>query len=310
MILPEIELLTPQTHKNITAIPLKTEKKYLDILTLKKGMELGLAEVTECEQSTVNTLIVKNKAITPLILLDGEEVVGGDQNRIINSTILVAPESEAKISVSCSERGRWRYKNKFESSIHIANYNTRRNKLSAMRCEAPVQNEVWSSIDCLERDNSFRSQTSAMSDSYENKKIDLEEILKSFKIVDEQNGILIMENGEIKGFELLLNPEIYIDFHEKILKSYLIDVKVENKESTINTDEAREVIKNAVNSNFEDKQSNGLEEVFEFENEEGLGKVYIYKDEVLHFSYFKKLKETSKTNNPTLNDDVELPIRD
>lgn len=50
---------------------------------------MGLVEVKECETSTVNTLIVKNHEVTPLILIDGEEIVGGDQNRIVNSTILI-----------------------------------------------------------------------------------------------------------------------------------------------------------------------------------------------------------------------------
>ena len=82
MIIPEvgelnsgIELLKPQSHKHVAIIPLKTEPNYaLDILTLKKGFELGLVEVKELEHSTVNTLIVKNNAVTPLLLIDGEEV--------------------------------------------------------------------------------------------------------------------------------------------------------------------------------------------------------------------------------------------
>ena len=52
----EIELLTPQVHENMAIIPLKTEKNTkIDLLTLKKGLELGLANVKECEQSQVNT---------------------------------------------------------------------------------------------------------------------------------------------------------------------------------------------------------------------------------------------------------------
>lgn len=306
----DIELLTPQSHENVAIIPLKTKRNYLDILTLKKGMELDLVEVKECETSTVNTLIVKNNSVTPLILIDGEEVVGGDQNRIVNSTTLIAPQSETKISVSCTERGRWAYKNEFKSSEYIANYRTRHNKLHAMRSEMPVQNAVWSSIDCLENENEFSSPTSAMSESYENKKVNLEEILKSFKIVDGQTGVLIIENGDIKGFELLANSEIYNEYHEKILKSYLIDSKIENSTFTINLDEARIIIDNAINSSFEDKPSNGLEQAYEFENENGFGKLYVYESELIHLSYFKKLEDN--INNETIfsNDDIKMDIRE
>lgn len=296
----EIELLTPQSHENVAIIPLKSEKNYTDLLTLKKGLELGLVEVKECETSTVNTLIVKNNSVTPLILIDGEEVVGGDQNRIVNATTIVAPRSQHKISVSCTERGRWRYKSEFKSSTHIANYRTRREKMHAVRNGAPVQSAVWSSIDSLEERHAFSSPTSAMSESYENAKVDLEEIMEAFKIVDGQNGVLIIVNGEIKGFELFLNSEIYKAFHEKILKSYLIDSEVENTTFTINTDAAKLLIDSVMAGEFEEKSSSGLEKSYEFENEDGLGKAYMYDDALVHFSYFSKLdeeKDSEKANH-------------
>lgn len=300
-----VELLNPQSHEHMAIIPLKTQPNYkLDILTLKKGLELGLVEVKECEHSTVNTLIVKNNSITPLLLIDGEEVVGGDQNRIVNSTILVAPKSESKISVSCTEQGRWAYKNEFRSSIHIADYNTRRAKLRAKRHNRPVQSEVWSSIRDLERSIDFSSPTGAMSESYDAQKVNHEEFLKAFDVAEGQTGVLIIANGEIKGFELFLNPEIYSHFHEKIIKSYLINSKVENTTFTINVDEARLIIENAKDSTFEDKPSNGLEKVYEFENSQGFGNLYTYEGEILHWSYFKKDSDEKEANDAV--EDTEI----
>lgn len=298
----DYELLTPQVHENMAIIPIKTTPNYkLDMITLKKALELGLAEVKECEQSTVNTLIVKNNAVTPLILIDGEEVIGGDQNRLVNSTILVAPKSEMKIPVSCTERGRWAYKSEFKDSEYIANYETRRAKMSAIRLKKTVQNTVWSSIDCLEDMNEYKSPTSAMTESYDKLKIDHNNFIKAFTIENDQNGIVIILNGEIKGFELFLNSEIYKEFHEKILKSYLIDAKNENTTFSINIDEIKLVLDNAIASNFEKKESEGLEEAYEFENESGFGKLYSYSQEIIHWSYFKQIED--KINNPTEEDE-------
>lgn len=299
----DIKLLKPQVHENLAIIPLKTEKSYIDILTLKKGFELGLAEVKECDNSQVNTLIVKNKAVTPLILIDGEEVVGGDQNRIVNATILIGAKSEMGIPVSCTEKGRWAYKSEFKQSNYIANYNTRRAKEYASRKHHHYQDVIWSSINDLENENAFASPTSAMEESYENLKIDHNKIIKEFEIVPGQNGVLIIVDGEIKGFELFLNSEIYKEFHEKILKSYLIDSKIENKTFTINTDAAQTVINNALNSTFEKKKNNGVEEAFEFENDEGLGTLYTYKDQIIHLSYFKKLDDIIEDE---INEDIQL----
>lgn len=285
----DVELLTPQSHENVAIIPIKTPVNYnIDLLTLKKGFELGLVEVKECEKSTVNTLIVKNNSITPLILIDGEEVIGGDQNRIVNSTTIIAPQSSMPISVSCTERGRWAYKNEFKNSENIADYNTRRVKAYASRSKMNVQSKVWNSIDDLESELHCASPTSAMSESYENQRTNLNKILESFEVVDGQTGVLVIINGEIKGFEIMLNSEIYRDFHEKILKSYLIGSKVKTTTFTINVDEARLVIDNAMDSTFEIKQTKGMENSFEFENPDGLGEIHIFENELIHWSYFTK----------------------
>lgn len=300
---PNIELLKPQTHENIKIIPIKTEKTYIDILTLKKGLELGLVEIKECENSQVNTLIVKNESVTPLILIDGEEVVGGDQNRIVNSTILIDAKSEMKIPVSCSEKNRWHYKNEFKQSNYIANYRTRLAKEHASRQSNHFQDIIWSSIDELESQTEFTSPTCAMEESYENQKFDLNEIIKKFQIIPGQTGVLIMIDGEIKGFEVFLNSEMYKEFHEKILKSYLIDNEVKNNAFTINIDSAWQVVDSAYNSSFEKIDAKGLENAYGFENNEGLGTLYLFKNTIIHWSYFKK---ENKNNNDEILEDTLL----
>ena len=299
----DIELLDYQAHKNMAIIPIKTPQSYkFDILTLKKGFELGLAEVKECEHSTVNTLIVKNNSVTPLLLVDGEEIIGGDQNRIVNATILIAPNSEEKIPVNCTEHGRWAYKSEFKQSEYMANYRTRSAKEKAVRANMSGQQAVWDSINDLEMSRSFSSPTQAMSESYENLKVDLDEFISNFKAVDGQTGAVIIIDGEIKGFELFLNSQIYHEYHEKILKSYLIDTDINDSIFTIDTEVARDLIVEALSVEYAAKKSNGLEEAFEFENSEGLGTAYLYKDELIHMSYFKN--DTEITKKEVADDDI------
>lgn len=300
---PNIQLLKPQVYENITVFPLKSDRSYIDIISLKKGLELGLVKVKECEQSQVNTLIVENNAVTPLILIDGEEVVGGDQNRIVNSTILIGANSKMKVSVSCSEKNRWAYKSEFKQSEYIANYNTRRAKEFASRSSEKFQNVIWSSIDTLEEVNSFSSPTSAMEESYDHMKLKLNDIIDNFNVVDNQNGILIMVDGEIKGFELLFNSEIYKDFHSKILKSYLIDCDIKQTVSTVDNSVVEDIIQKALNSTFDKKDSKGLEEAYVFDNYDGLGTLYVFKNQIIHWSFFKK---DENMINDEIKDNVEI----
>ena len=56
---------------------------------------------------SVPELKVVNKSDRMLLILDGEELVGAKQNRIVNTTILIAGNTATVIPVSCVEQGRW-----------------------------------------------------------------------------------------------------------------------------------------------------------------------------------------------------------
>ena len=289
----EIEFLDGQTHKNMAIIPLKTPLNYkLDVITLKKGFELGLVNVKECEESTVNTLVVENMSVTPLLLIDGDEIIGGDQNRIVNGTILIAPKSEMKIPVNCTEHGRWGYKHEFKNSNFMATSRTRCASISANRSSASVQNAVWDSIDALETEHGFHSPTQAMSESYENLNANLDEVISKFKTEKGQTGVVVIVDGEIKGFELFINSDVYSQYHEKILKSYLIDIDINDSVFTINMDTAKAIIANAIESELVEAKNVGLEKRFEIQSEDGIGTVYIHNDELIHCSFFTKAGET------------------
>lgn len=282
----DIELLDAQYHKNIAVIPIKTPQNYsVDLLTLKKGYKLGLVKVAECSESVVNTLIVKNKSTTPLILIDGEEIIGGDQNRIVNESIVIDAHDGMKIPVNCTEKGRWGFKKDFEPSNHIANYRTRLAKASAIKNNQDVQHNVWASIDELENARENYSQTQAMAESYENANYDLAKIISDFKIIDGQTGIMIFVDGAIKGFEMFLNSEIYADYHEKILKSYLIDININDDD--FNIDDADKIALDILESEYIKKESVGLEDKYELKRDDGVGTFYIFRDELIHISYLK-----------------------
>jgi hypothetical protein len=60
------------------------------------------ARVTDVsEAGSVPFLTVANRADRPLLLLDGEELIGAMQNRILNTTVLMDAHTEVTIPVSC-----------------------------------------------------------------------------------------------------------------------------------------------------------------------------------------------------------------
>ena len=306
-VIDSYELLKEQVHKNVAVIPIKTPVTHkIDLLTLKKGFQLGLVNVKECEQPTVNTIIVENKSVVPLLLVDGEEIVGGDQNRIMDATILIEPQSEMKIPVNCTEHGRWGYVSDFKQSKNMANYATRLAKHHAFRSNGNVQKAVWDSIDDLEMSRSFSSPTQAMSESYENAKADLREFLDVFDISEGQTGIVVLIDGAVKGFEVFLNSEIYREYHEKILKSYLINAEANDNVFAIDIDGIKSVIDHALGDEFEEVKNEGLESRFEIKCEDGVGSCYFYKDEMIHMSYLLGNEKSGIEGENVLSDDVRI----
>lgn len=286
----EMEILEPQIYDNIAVIPLKTKASKLDILTVKKGFELGLISIEECEQSNVNQIIVKNNSISPLILIDGDEILGAKQNRIVNNTTLVSPKSSIGLSVSCVEEGRWSYKESFRASPNIANSITRGVKANAQFENRQAQKEVWQSINELEMRTAYRSNTHAMSESYERQKNYHEKYLKKFERIKGQCGAMVFLNGEFEGMDLFTNPEIYGEYHEKILKSYIIDKNDSECESIDENDiaiKALEILENIETSEIKENETDGIGRSISFSNKIGTGSALIYNDEILHIPFLK-----------------------
>ena len=289
------ELLDSQKYENVEAIPIKSDffgKK--DFLTLKKGYEMNLVEIKELEHSTVNTVSCKNDSVTPLILIDGDEITGAMQNRIINDTLLIPAKSTINIPVSCTEHGRWHTKGEgaesrtFKPSLYSANHSTRSRKSRASYEERDYQGEVWDSISEFESRSNFKSMTSALNDSYENLKDKQNDYLSKFHIEDGQNGVIFIVNGEVKGLELFYNHSIYKQYHEKLCRSYIIEAIVEKK-SVDNIDrlELMKVLENISQSEFKSKKSIGLGDNLKFSNDFGSGSGLVWEDELIHMTFFK-----------------------
>lgn len=95
----------------LTLIPLlpatETVTRQTGYLPLAEALRLKQFTVTEQAQAQVPELLATSTADAPVVLVGGEQVIGGLQNRVLNTTILVAAHAAQKIPVTCVEAGRW-----------------------------------------------------------------------------------------------------------------------------------------------------------------------------------------------------------
>jgi len=121
------KVLDPIQHGNLTVFPVVAAKSYPtgEFLTLDEGLRSGEVVVTEAgnvqglirrgpepsvrhDGAQVNRLVLVNNSRRPLLLLAGEIVSGGKQDRVIGKDRIVPPESDpVDLSVFCVEPGRW-----------------------------------------------------------------------------------------------------------------------------------------------------------------------------------------------------------
>jgi len=222
----------PQHHGTITIVPVvDPQPPVVHYLLLREALKQDLLIVEEVSDSgSVGQVLVTSKADIPILLIDGEELAGAKQNRILNSSFLIPAHSTMRLPVSCSERGRWAYSSrKFDDSdvMMEAKMRARKNirvtqSLEYSRTHDAGQSEIWEDIDALHMEMGTTSGTSAMKDVYTSKHESWKDYRDTFSLAEEQCGIVVYEAGQPVGFEYLSNPEKYTLLHDKLIASYVM----------------------------------------------------------------------------------------
>lgn len=299
-VLEHISFFEAEHYRNMTVIGLTIpEDNNIDLMSLQIGLDMGLVEISEIDQSgVVGKVKVKNNAVTPLLILDGEEIIGAKQNRIVNATVIIPAKSEKIIPVSCTESGRWNYKSdKFSYSKHMANSRVRRDKLASVsdslrnrRTFESNQNEVWKNIRETEMDLKLSNDTSALHDSYSKKRTDIEEYKDAFNIHENQNGLIVYINGKPVGFEVIYNSGRYFEYHDKLLESYILDAITKQNEEFDGDKlpDEKSFIDTIRDSKREQYDSVGLGIDYRLESDELTGSAMVFEGNLINASFFKK----------------------
>ena len=124
-----------------------------DLQEITTGPNSGLV-IEELRASKVPSLEVTNPTKRPVLIPEGEQLIGGLQDRVLNTSVLVAPSTHLDIPVSCLEQGRWGDRREFARGRAFAPRRTRRAKnasvADSIRREGSRRSDqaaVWNSID-------------------------------------------------------------------------------------------------------------------------------------------------------------------
>ena len=155
-------LAQPVSYENLTIFPVVTSQDAdtSQFATLDEAIALGDAVVTEQGEylrrrrdgstipyiatgGQVNQLVLVNRGKRPLLLLAGEVVSGGKQDRIIGKDRIVPPGGEPlPLDVFCVEHGRWTGGSEQFSAANTIVHPTVREKAAVDQ----DQSKVWAAV--------------------------------------------------------------------------------------------------------------------------------------------------------------------
>jgi len=177
----------------------------------------------ELETPDINTIAFENNFEKPVVMIDGEEITGALQNRIIAASSLVESRTSQKLAVVCAEEGRWNELGGFRSGQ--CSYPRLRSILLKSRgMKKDVQQHVWSEIERKLTVTQTRSTTSSMHDIYVSLDDEVARYLEGFIGLDEGSvGFIGCAGDRILGCDIFYHPQMYRNFEKKLLRSYVLD---------------------------------------------------------------------------------------
>jgi hypothetical protein len=269
-------LLDPVTYENISVFPVVSSysQDTSPFLTLEEGLATGDVAVHEqgsegmvrgrdghpiyIPQSgtgaSVNQLVLINRSKRPLLLLAGELISGGKQDRVIGKDrIIPAGAPPLPLDVFCVEHGRWTGSSQFAAALTIVHPSVRERAAvdqkqtevwDAVRNGTNLQTEVAAAPPAnLPRISKSKIQgaiasngrTEAYEKVYESRAVGVsidgfvDEVQRRFSEAasglknERVVGVVVAYGGEVAWSDIFASSDLFDHYWRKLLRSYAVE---------------------------------------------------------------------------------------
>lgn len=230
---PTLWVGNPSRYQSLAVFPLFAEPiRPVDYVLSDEAISTGRTVVQECgEQGAVNELVVDNRADKLVLFLEGEELQGAKQNRVLNTSVLVPPQSRLRIPVSCVEQGRWRYTSQeFSSGLTMSPSKLRYSLKSSVSLSlrrnmghSSDQSSVWSEVQRQQKALQVTSATAALSDTIA---VNLQHVARfaaALKYVEGCTGMAVALGPKVLSVDLFNQPATCCEVWSRFLSGFALD---------------------------------------------------------------------------------------
>jgi hypothetical protein len=283
-------------YKNMAVAPLIGDSSNLDYIVLDDALKSGLVI---SETGSVPFLRFTNKTGKEVLILQGEYVTGGKQNRMVATNIYMAQGFDGDVPVRCVEHGRWsgNYQPSLRSSGRMA-------VKSVCFAAAVGQQEVWDQVNCLTALHDVRTSTQNLGDVYEQKQRDTGEYLDRFGYQSGRGIVSVMDvkGKKIFGIDLFDKNSTMEKHFRKIVESYALEATVGKDNLNVSKQEIADFIENIRNADFSERKAISLGRDYAISGKTIEGFALSYSDLALYTTFTNR-----RTDKPYVNPPVFIP---
>lgn len=277
------------TYKNLRIYMLRANETFLnpnrsigDYLSLQEAIKSNKIVITEVNGGTVNTLEMQNISKDTIMLLAGEVVTGGKQDRVISQDMIIPPGSgKVRVSVFCVEQGRWSPKtsgNQFTGYYGVSNNSVRKQAVVTKN-----QHEVWNKVADMNKKNKTETATGTYTNLHTSDALNKEmpEYIKHFEqlMVSDSAyiGFVAVTGDTIISCDMFANHKLFRKQAPQLLRSAAMEAISNGAAVTIAAAKVMQFLSEFMKDETDQEQKVN-----------GQGTLLIQNGKKVHLNYYKK----------------------
>ena len=220
----------------------------------------GNVAIDEHDGGVVAELVAHNLSDRPVLLIEGEALLGAKQDRVLNVSVLLAAHRSATLPVSCVEAGRWGSVKPSRRSNRHAPPRLRERKtrsvIESSRYRGELhsdQSAVWAEVAAYDGAVGALSPTSALRDVQDKAARQVERLTPSVRPTPEQVGVIVATGGRPTVLELFDDPVTFEAYWHSLVDGYALDAALATDDDTTAPEQAAAFLDAARHAPFESR---------------------------------------------------------
>jgi hypothetical protein len=263
---------------------------------LNQAIQQGQAAVEEVGQlGSLAHVAVVNKTDRPILIPEGEILIGVKQDRTVNATVLIAAGMKAKVPVSCVEKGRWRHQSPPVEATFCAAPSLRSKNIQAVQCSRARRDSAENDDRAISEgvtegrdDVSVQSPTASLANNLTAMDERFRQCRVRFELPQDASGVLVARGDDVLGLDLFDCPGTFQATWQRLSAAYFFDALQDLRPASPTSPERAKEFIRRVGTNAKSRAT-ALGRGDEFEISAGgeiVGAALVYAERLCHLAAF------------------------